>query len=194
MRLQICESCWSEDTWKLEPEWKTIQLPILLVKCVATFKHKEWHFGLKKHESKHKFRLLIKSHWPDSPQHVEPTRCFHSWIFCCGTFFVAMGAAECFINSVDSFVNSNGLILNTLVTLGATEWCITAVGFFMYLQFALCGAFDWEQPKGLSPLGVFSGVFRQLNWHTDTLDVLFLIRRQTYCNKHGIFSHGQNTS
>ena len=65
------------------------------------------------------------------------------------------------------YVNSNGLILNTLVTLGATEWCITAVGSFMSLQIALCGAFDWEQPKGLSPLGVFSGVFRQLNLLTD---------------------------
>jgi hypothetical protein len=61
-------------------------------------------------------------------------------------------------------VSSNGLILNiSVVTLGATEWCIIAVGSFMSLQIALCEAFDCEQLKGLSPLGVFSGVFRQLN-------------------------------
>ena len=96
--------------------------------------------------------------------------------------------------SIPGILSWNFLFLESYFTEFSCYRCITAVGFFMYLQFALCGAFDWEQPKGLSPLGVFSGVFRQLNWHTDTLDVLFLIRRQTYCNKHGIFSHGQNTS
>ena len=33
----------------------------------------------------------------------------------------------------------------------------------MSLKTALCGVFDLEQPKGFSPLGVFFGVFRQLN-------------------------------
>ena len=92
------------------------------------------------------------------------------------------------------YVSSNGLILNICSHTEATEWFITVVGSFMSLKIALCGVFDWEQPKGFSPLGVFSGVFRQLNLLTDILDMLFLIRRQTYCNKHGIFSHGQNTS
>ena len=41
----------------------------------AALIHKEWHFGLKKHEGKRKFRLLSMSHWPDSLQLGEPTRC-----------------------------------------------------------------------------------------------------------------------
>ena len=37
--------------------------------------HKKWHFGLKKHEEKTRFRLLSIPHWPDSLQLGKPTRC-----------------------------------------------------------------------------------------------------------------------
>ena len=100
MQLQICKSSWSKDTWKSAPKWKTIQLLLMQIKSVnpADLKihknkdqngnhsvaliRKEWHFGLKKHEGKGKFRLLSMPHWPDSLQLGEPTRCFLSWIFC----------------------------------------------------------------------------------------------------------------
>ena len=100
MRLQICKSCWSKDTGKSAPKWKTIQLLLMQLKSAnpANLKihenkdqnennlvaliHKVWHFGLKKHEGKCKFRLLGMSHWPDSLQLGKPTRCFLSWIFC----------------------------------------------------------------------------------------------------------------
>ena len=100
MRLQICKSCWSKDTGKSAPKWQTFQLLLMQLKSAnpANLKihenkdqnenhlvaliHKEWHFGLKKHEGKCKFRLLDMSHWPDSLQLGEPTSCFHSWIFC----------------------------------------------------------------------------------------------------------------
>ena len=93
MRLRICKSCWSKDTWKSAQKWKTIQLLLMKLKIrescwskdnenqdqnenhSAALIHKEWHFGLKKHEGKRKFRLLSMSHWPDSLQLGEPTRC-----------------------------------------------------------------------------------------------------------------------
>ena len=94
-------------------------------------------------------------------------------IFGFGTFF----RYHNFKNKIDAwettvqcrffYVSSNGLILNICSHTEATEWFITVVGSFMTLKIALCGVFDWEQPKGFSPLGVFSGVFRQLNLLTD---------------------------
>ena len=99
MRLQICKSCWSKDTWKSAPKGNTILLLLMLLKSAnpADLKihknkdqngnhsvaliRKEWCFGLKNHEGKRNFRLLGMSHWPDRLQLGEPTRCFHSWIF-----------------------------------------------------------------------------------------------------------------
>ena len=31
MQLQIYETCWSKDTWKSAPKWKTIQLLLMVL-------------------------------------------------------------------------------------------------------------------------------------------------------------------
>ena len=120
MRLQICKSCWSKDARKSAPIGKTIQLLLMQLKSAnpADLKiHKnkdqngnhsvalickEWHFGLKNHERKHKFCLLGMSHWPDSLELGEPTRCFHSWIFCALVAVVA-----CHVLSTNLFSRLN---------------------------------------------------------------------------------------
>ena len=178
MRLQICKSCWSKDTWKSAPKVKTIQLLLMLLKSTnpADLKihknkdqngnhsvaliRKEWHFGLKNHEGKHKFCLLGMSHWPDSLQLGEPTRCFHSLIFCALVAVVAcyvlptnlFSRLNMFfpnvphsntknsqkITSVGSSMLSNTWCWAFVVTLRAAEWITSSVGFFLFLQMAWC--------------------------------------------------------
>ena len=106
-------------------------MPRLLVKCAATYKN---DILVWKSMKENAYFALSMSHWPYSPQLqlVEPTRCFHSLIFCCGIFFVALGAAEWCINSVSSFMSLQIVWYWTfVVTLGATKWLVYHYcGFF----------------------------------------------------------------
>ena len=88
----------------------------------AALIHKEWHFGLKKHEGKRKFRLLSMPHWPDSLQLGEPTRC---------SLLNLLPFSCCFLLCVWAFV----------VTLRAAEWITSSLGSFMCLQMSWCWIF-----------------------------------------------------
>ena len=147
MRLQICKSCWSKDTWKSAPKWKTIQLLLMQLKSAnpADLKihqnkdqngnhsvaliRKEWHFGLKNHERKHKIRLLGMSHWPDS-LHMFFQNVPHA---------ITKNSQK--ITSVGSSMLSNAWCWAFVVTLRAAEWITSSVGSFMCLQMAWCWTF-----------------------------------------------------
>ena len=147
MRLQICKSCWSKDTWISAPKWKTIQLLLRQLKSAnpADLKihqnkdqngnhsvaliRKEWHFGLKNHEGKHKFCLLGMSHWPDSLQLGEPTRCFHSWIFCALVAVVA-----CYVLSTNIVEPFEYVFPNVPHAITKNSQKITSVGSSMLFQ------------------------------------------------------------
>ena len=207
---EIHKSCWSEDTWKSWPNWKTLQLLLMqplanLLKSVnpADLKihqnkdqngnhsvaliRKEWHFGLKNHEGKHKIRLLGMSHWPDSLQLGEPTRCFHSWIFCALVAVVA-----CYVlspNIVEPFEyvfpkrstchykkfskNHQCGFIHAFKHLMLSICSYIESSWMDYLQ---CGFFHvssnglmlnifchWEQLNGSSPVWVLSCLFKWLD-------------------------------
>ena len=153
MQLQICKSCWSKDTWKLAPKWKTIQLLLMQLKSAnpADLKihknedqngnhsvaliRKEWHFVLINHEGKHKFRLLGMSHWPDSLKLGELTRCFHSWIFCALVAVVA-----CYVLSPNIVEPFEYVFPNVPHAITKNSQKITSVGSSM-LSNTWCWAF-----------------------------------------------------
>ena len=105
-----------------EKEW----MPISLVKCVATFKHKKWYFGLKKQISLVKNASLT---WQFTAcQADQMLLLLNLWlwtIFCC-PWSSWMAYQQCgFFH-----VSSNGLILNVCSHTGRNWMVYYCCGFF----------------------------------------------------------------
>ena len=141
MQLKIRKSCWSKDTEDQNQDQNENHSAAVI--------HKEWHFGLKKHEGKRKFCLLSMSRWPDSLQLGEPTRCSLLNLLpfsCCFCLLCVVNKYCCAIwihysQTFHMLYFSNTWCWEFVVTLRAAEWITSSVGSFMCLQMAWCWTF-----------------------------------------------------
>ena len=166
MRLRICKSCWSKDTWKSAQKWKTIQLLLMILKiresCWSkdTWKSRpKWKpfsysypqrmtFWSEKAWRKTQISLVEYASltWQSTAWRADqmltpeflPSSC------CCLLCVVNKYCCAIWIPYSQTFhmlYFSNTWCWAFVVTLRAAEWITSSVGSFMCLQMAWCWTF-----------------------------------------------------
>ena len=133
MKLKIREPCWSKDTWKSRPKWKSFS---------CSYPQKNDILVWKKHEGKRKFCLSMH-HWPDSLQLGQPTRCslLNLLPFSCCCCLLCVVNKFCCAIWIPYSQNLPHAIFFTwcwafVVTMKAAEWITSSLSSFMGLQMA----------------------------------------------------------
>ena len=139
---------------------------------LAALIHKEWHFGLKKHEGKRKLRLLSMPHWPDSLQLGKLTRCslLNSLPFsCCCCCLLYVVNKYCFLPFEYLIPKPSTFFKHFMLSICSnieSSWMdYLKFGFFLVSPNGLmlnifC---HWEQLNGSSPVRVLSCLFKWID-------------------------------